>query len=179
MSNLFKVILRGIALVWTLLITALIGNVIASNVNGHMVSVNFTIFVAALAWVALLYGLLTIFVESLLLPVALLLLDGLATLFTFICAIVLAAELRAPNCGNIPHANLPGDWIGFGSHNDEKRCREIQASTAFMWFLWATFSLILFITFRETRSAGFGGSSRFSRSSRSSRPAMSQVSSAV
>ncbi|RFU72481.1 non-classical secretion pathway, nce2 component [Trichoderma arundinaceum] len=180
MSNFFKVILRLIALVWTLLITALIGNVIASNNDGHMVTINFAMFVAALSWVALLYGLFAIFVESIALPTALLLLDGLATLFTFICAIVLAAKLRAPNCGNIPNDDLPSGWIGFGSNSDEKRCREIQASTAFMWFLWACFCLLLFITFRDARSMGFSaGSSRFSRSSRSSRPAMSQVSSAV
>lgn len=175
MSNLFKIALRGIALVWTLLITALIGNVIASNVNGHMVTVNFTMFVAALSWVALLYGLFAIFIESIAVPSALLILDGLATLFTFICAIVLAAELRAPNCGNISGQHLPSDWIGFGSHHDERRCREIQASTAFMWFLWACFSLILFITWRDARSSGFTGSMRTPRSSRSSRPAMSQV----
>ncbi|KAH0495183.1 hypothetical protein TgHK011_008748 [Trichoderma gracile] len=175
MSNLFKIALRGIALVWTLLITALIGNVIASNVNGHMVTINFTMFVAALSWVALLYGLLAVFIESIAVPSALLILDGLATLFTFICAIVLAAELRAPNCGNISGQHLPNHWIGFGSHHDERRCREIQASTAFMWFLWACFSLILFITWRDARSSGFTGSMRTSRSSRSSRPAMSQV----
>ncbi|TFB02046.1 Non-classical export protein 2 [Trichoderma ghanense] len=176
MSNLLKVALRGIALVWTLLITALIGNVIASNVNGHMVTVNFTMFVAALSWVALLYGLLAIFIESIAVPSALLILDGLATLFTFICAIVLAAELRAPNCGNIPGQHLPSGWIGFGSPgHDETRCREIQASTAFMWFLWACFMLILFLTWRDARSSGFTGSMRTSRSSRSSRPAMSQV----
>ncbi|KAL7816498.1 putative non-classical export protein Nce102 [Trichoderma aethiopicum] len=179
MSNLFKIALRGIALVWTLLITALIGNVIASNVNGHMVTVNFTMFVAALSWVALLYGLFAIFIESIAIPSALLILDGLATLFTFICAIVLAAELRAPNCGNISGQHLPSHWIGFGSHHDERRCREIQASTAFMWFLWACFSLILFVTWRDARSSGFTGSMRTSRSSRSSRPAMSQVGSSV
>jgi hypothetical protein len=26
-----------------------------------------------------------------------------------------------------------------GSHNTEKRCREAQASTAFLWFGWAAF----------------------------------------
>ncbi|KAL7948913.1 putative non-classical export protein Nce102 [Trichoderma barbatum] len=179
MSNLFKILLRIIALIWTLLITALIGNVIAANVNGDMKTVNFTMFVAALSWVALLYGLFAVFVQSLALPVALLLLDGLATLFTFICAIVLAAELRAPNCGNISGAHLPSDWIGFGSHHDERRCREIQASTAFMWFLWANFCLILLITVMDAKSGGFSPSIRTSRSSRSSRPAMSQISSAV
>ncbi|PNP54884.1 hypothetical protein THARTR1_04573 [Trichoderma harzianum] len=176
MSNLFKILLRIIALIWTLLITALIGNVIAANVNGHMKTINFTMFVAAWSWVALLYGLLAVFVVSLAVPLALVFWDGLATLLTFICAIVLAAELRAPNCGNISGAHLPSDWIGFGSHHNERRCREIQASTAFMWFLWVCFSLLLAITILDSKgSGGFGGSIRTSRSSRSSRPAMSQV----
>ncbi|KAL7936647.1 putative non-classical export protein Nce102 [Trichoderma chlorosporum] len=180
MSNLFKVLLRIIALIWTLLITALIGNVIASNVDGHMKTINFTMFVAALSWVALLYGLFAVFVVSLAIPLALLILDGLATLFTFIDAIVLAAVLRAPNCGNISGDHLPSDWIGFGSHHDERRCREIQASTAFMWFLWVCFTLLLAITVLDARSGGgFAGSIRTSRSSRSSRPAMSQVGSSV
>lgn len=180
MSKLISIVLRSIALIWTLIITALIGNVIASNQNGHMVSINFTIFVAAWAWVALLYGMLATFIESIAVPLLLLFMDGIATLLTFICAIVLSAKLRAPNCGNIPHQNLPASWIGFGDfpHN-EKRCREIQASTAFMWFLWVCFTVIFVFGVIDGRTGGFGGgSSRFSRSSRSARstpPTMSQV----
>ncbi|QUC23078.1 uncharacterized protein UV8b_07319 [Ustilaginoidea virens] len=87
-------------------------------------------------------------------------LDVLLVLFTFINAIVLAAKLRAPNCGNIHPADLPGGWIGYGSRDTEKRCREIQACTAFMWFLWATASAALFLTVREARAGGLGRSIR-------------------
>ncbi|KAH8130769.1 hypothetical protein ACSS6W_006357 [Trichoderma asperelloides] len=182
MSKLISTVVRSIALIWTLIITALIGNVIASNQNGHMLSINFTMFVCAWSWVALLYGMFATFIESIAVPFLILFLDGIATLLTFICAIVLSSELRAPNCGNIPNQHLPADWIGFGDfpHN-EKRCREIQASTAFMWFLWVCFTAIFIFGIIDGRTGGFGGgSSRFSRSSRSSRsaapaPTMSEV----
>ncbi|OAA33040.1 MARVEL-like domain protein [Moelleriella libera RCEF 2490] len=167
---LINAILRTSALLWTLLITALIGNVIANNVaasGSAMAAVNFTMFVAVLSWLAALYGLAAAFVSSLSIPVILLPLDVLAVLFTFIDAIVLAAKLRAPNCGSINPSDFPSDWIAYGSYDTEKRCREIQASTAFMWFLWVTFSAALFLTFKETRG-GLG-------SLRTGRPNMSQV----
>ncbi|PNY27478.1 Non-classical export protein 2 [Tolypocladium capitatum] len=171
MSGFINILLRATALLWTLLITALIGNVIASNVDAAgsaSAAINFTMFVAALSWVVCLYGIAATLFSPLARPMVMLPLDCLAVVFTFISAIVLAAKLRAVNCGNIGGADLPSNWIGFGSHDDEKRCREIQASTAFMWFLWACFCGALFFTVKESRSS-FGGSIR------SSRPNMSQV----
>lgn len=172
MSRIINIALRGIALLWVFLITALIGNVIASNVNARgsaEAAVNFAMFVAALSWLAVLYGLIASFVTSLAIPIVLLALDGLVVLFTFIAAIVLAAKLGAPNCGSINADDHSRSWIAFGSPGHvEKRCREIQASTAFMWFLWATFSACLALSIKESRG-GLGGSIR------SSRPAMSQV----
>jgi Zn-dependent membrane protease YugP len=168
MSGILNMALRGLGLVFTLIFTALIGNLIASNINGHMVTINFSMFVAALSWVAILFGLVAAVIAALALPIVLLSLDILAVLFTFIDAIVLAAETRAPNCSNLSHANLPHDWIGWGSANNEHRCRKLQAATAFVWFLWATLCVCLFFTFRQYRS-GYAGSSR------SSRPNMSQV----
>lgn len=161
--DLWQMILRAVQFIWVLLITALIGNVIALNINGQMETVNFTMFVCALSWIAVLYGLLASLIEALAIPIVLLVLDGLATLFTFIDAIVLASELRAPNCSHPPS----GSWIGHGAANVEKRCREIQASTAFMWFLWAAFvgSLVL----------AFTGFRRMGSSSRGHGPGMSQV----
>ena len=170
MSGIITIALRGLVLLWTLLITALIGNVIASNINASSsatAAVNFTMFVAALSWVAGLYGLAASFFTALLVPLVMFPLDILAVLFTFIDAIVLSAKLRAVNCGNISGRNLPSNWIAFGSADNEKRCREIQASTVFMWFLWVCFCACLFFTWKQSRSP-FG-------SSRSSRPNMAQV----
>jgi hypothetical protein len=171
MEGFIKILIRGSILLWTLLITALIGNVIANNNNaaGSAESaVNFTMFVAALSWIAGLVGLAGIFVSSLARPLIALPLDGLATLFTFISAIVLAAKSHAVDCGNI--GDQSDNWIGYGSNNNSKRCREVEASTAFRWFLWVSYVGALFFVVRDAR-----GSGTFSRSSRSSRPNMSQV----
>ncbi|KMQ81409.1 non-classical export protein, partial [Lasius niger] len=100
-----------------------------------MAAINFTMFVAALSWLVCLYAIVASFVPGLGVAMVLLPLDVAAVVFTFIDAIVLAAKLRAVNCSNIGARNLPSSWVGFGSADDEKRCREIQASTAFMWFL--------------------------------------------
>ncbi|KAI0134477.1 marvel domain-containing protein [Xylariales sp. AK1849] len=148
-------ILRILQLLWTLLITALIGNAI-SNYGGASGSaksaINFAIFVAVLSWIAALYGLITGFVTSLAIPVVLLALDGLAVLFTFIGAVVLAAKLGAVNCANL--SNKGSDYIAFGSSNNQKQCREIQASDVFMWFLFACFVGTLFFAFKGFRGAG-------------------------
>ncbi|KOS20315.1 Non-classical export protein 2 [Escovopsis weberi] len=162
MDNRAYVILLLVALLWTLLVTALIGNVIATNINGAMATINFTMFTAALAWVVGLVGLAAAFVSTLARPILLIPLYFLAVLFTFIDGIALAAVLRAPDCGNLAHASLPRHWIGFGSSNDAKRCRELEASTAFLWFLWATFSVVFVIAIFEARR-GIGSSALSSR----------------
>lgn len=99
-------------------------------------------FVIVLSWLATLYGLATAIVESLAIPIVLLAADAVAVLFTFIDAIVLAAMLRVRNCG---------DEGGL-----EKKCRELQASTAFMWFLLATFVGTLALAGLAFRRGGAG-----------------------
>lgn len=44
-----------------------------------------------------------------------------------------------------------------GSHNPNKRCHELQASTAFFWFLFATFIATLAMTALNSRGSGMGG----------------------
>lgn len=99
-------------------------------------------FVIVLSWLATLYGLATSIVESLAIPIVLLAADAVAVLFTFIDAIVLAAMLRVRNCS---------DEGGL-----EKKCRELQASTAFMWFLLATFVGTLALAGLAFRRGGTG-----------------------
>lgn len=165
--ELIPTILRGLQLLWTLLLTALIGNVIATNLtaaSSATAAINFTMFVIVLSWLAAIFGLATAFVDRIAIPMALLGADGAATLFTFISAIVLSAKLGVVNCANTEDK---GDsWIGYGSANDSKRCREIQASTVFMWFLFVSFTSALVLTFLGFRRGG--GSIR-------SGPTMSQV----
>lgn len=167
-----KSLLRLIQLVWAVIITGLIGNVIASNIYGHESAINYSLFAVIMAWLALLFGLLvslggSSFDEGIFSYVSLAL-DGLASLFTFIAGIVLAAKLKAANCGG-DLSRRHSSWIGFGSDNDEKRCREIQASTAFFWFLWVTLCASLALTIM----GGMGR--RYGSSGGSSAPHMSQV----
>ncbi|KAI1116334.1 marvel domain-containing protein [Nemania sp. NC0429] len=159
--------LRIVQFFLVLIATALIGNVRATTQNaaGSATSaINFAIFVLALSWITVLYGILIHFVEAVAIPIVALAFDSSATLFTFIGATVLSAKLTAANCANWGHR--PSDWIAFGSDNTEKRCREIQAGLVFMWFLFATFAATLFLAFREFRRNG--GSVRG--------PSMSQIS---
>ncbi|KAF6845192.1 non-classical export protein [Colletotrichum musicola] len=170
MESMLKIAVRGLQILWVLLVTALIGNVIALNINGAgsaMAAINFTMFVAVVCWLAALYGLATAFVSALAIPLVVLALDGAALLFTFIDSIVLSAKLRVVNCGSLNSRNHPGDYIVWGSADDEKRCRELQASTVFMWFLFASFCAGAFFTFMDFRRGG--------GSIRSSRPSMAQV----
>ncbi|EFW99279.1 hypothetical protein CMQ_5700 [Grosmannia clavigera kw1407] len=171
--EIIKSILRFVQLLWVILITALIGNVIASNHYGHESSINYSLFAVCMAWLALIFGLATSltggsFSDGIFGYVALAL-DALATLFTFIAGIVLAAKLKAVDCGG-DLSRRHSSWIGFGSSNDEKRCREIQASTAFFWFLAATLAVSLAMSVMGGMGRRIGGSS-----GGSSAPHMSQV----
>ncbi|KAI0019252.1 marvel domain-containing protein [Xylariomycetidae sp. FL0641] len=166
MRNMIDSVLRLVQFLLVLIITALIGNVIATN--GHAAgsaesSVNFIMFVCALVWLAVLYALISAFVAAAAFPIISLALDALSLLFTFIGAIVLAAKLGGVNCGS--WHNRSHNWIAYGSNDPEGRCREIQASDVFLWFLFATFCASLFFVFKEYRRSG--GSM--------SRPSMSQI----
>lgn len=98
--NLIHTGLRALQFLWILLITALIGNVIASAFAGNPSVINYSIFVAVFCWIVLIYGLLAAFMESLFIPVVLLAMDGLALLFTLCAGIALAAELGVHSCSN-------------------------------------------------------------------------------
>ncbi|KAM7183689.1 Marvel domain containing protein [Naviculisporaceae sp. PSN 640] len=167
MMDKIPLILRAVQLLLIVILTALIGNVIATNVNAAgsaTAAINFSMFVIVLAWLASILGLTATFVERLAIPVALVTMDAAATLFTFIDAIVLAAKLGAVNCADTAKRDV--SWIAYGSLDTQKRCREIQASTVFMWFLFGMFAVTLFFEFMSFRRSG--GSVR-------SGPGMSQV----
>jgi hypothetical protein len=170
MMEMVQIGLRGLQLLWTLLITALIGNAIASNVDGDLRAINFSMFVAVLSWLSVTYGFAAALVESLAKPIITMGLDGAATFFTLIDGIVLAATLTVVNCA-ADNSSKGDGWIGWGTLNNEKRCREIQASTTFMWFLFVTVAASLFLGFKAYRRTG-GGSVRSSIGG----PHMSQVS---
>lgn len=43
-----------------------------------------------------------------------------------------------------------------GGHSPHKRCRELQASTAFFWFLWAAFMASIIVTAMQGFKNGGG-----------------------
>ncbi|KAI5462509.1 marvel domain-containing protein [Mariannaea sp. PMI_226] len=170
--NLIKMILRCVELLITVLLTAIIGNVIATNVNAlaiNTAAVNFIMFVAVVSWLVSITGILSFFASILANPMILLPLDAAAILFTMIGGIVVSAKLRMVDCGDINEKKLPNDWIAWGSHSDEKRCRELQAGAVFTWFLFLTYAASFFFSFRDAREH-VGGSFRSA-----SRPSMSQI----
>ncbi|KAH7026095.1 marvel domain-containing protein [Microdochium trichocladiopsis] len=144
-----------------LLATALLGNALA--ISSPDTVINFLMFVCALNWIAILWGLVTHFISSLDMPIISMALDGLAALFTFIGAVVISAKLTAVNCSNL--SGFPSDYVAFGSGDNEKKCRELQAGTVFLWFLLPLLCATLFLAFREFRRGG----------SVVSRPSMSQI----
>lgn len=101
MVSLSQVFLRAIQFVFTLIITALVGNALDNIFTGSPASINYAMFAAAFSWIVLLYGLVAAFIESLAWPFVLIILDGLATLFTFVAAVVLAARLHVHSCTNV------------------------------------------------------------------------------
>ncbi|KAF4591822.1 non-classical secretion pathway, nce2 component [Ophiocordyceps camponoti-floridani] len=163
-----QLISRISALIWVLLATAVIGNVLHNNINGYMAPINFAMFCAALAWFPALYGFFASFIPAMVCPVFMIPLDALAVFFTFVGAVVLSGSLGAPNCGDLHFARHGRHWIGWGAKNDVKRCREIQASTSFLWFLWVSLSFGLIFSIRSAGSLSF-------RRRYYPRPNMSQV----
>ncbi|KAH8687551.1 putative Non-classical export protein 2 [Tricladium varicosporioides] len=171
MVSVVQVILRGSQFLWTLLTTALIGNAIASAFSGNASSVNYAIFVSVFSWIVLLYGMTAAFVERLAMPIVLCAMDLFATIFTFIAGVVLAAELKVHSCNNRGYTLT--NHLTNGSHDTEKRCRELQASTAFYWFLFVSFTASLVMDFINRGSSMSMG--RRGGGIRSGVPSMSQV----
>lgn len=97
--NLIRAGLYALAFLWTLLITALLGNVIADAYGGTPSQINYCMFVVVLSWIVLLIGFTGSFIESIPL-IVLLAADLLAIFFTFVAAVLLSAKLGVHSCGN-------------------------------------------------------------------------------
>ncbi|OBT63129.1 hypothetical protein VE03_07824 [Pseudogymnoascus sp. 23342-1-I1] len=159
-----QIALRGVQFLWILLLTALIGNVLAGKTSDSPPT-NYAMFTIAFCWLVWIYGVAAIFVEAVAIPVVLLILDAFATLFTFIAGVVLAKKLGgAHSCNN--HGYLNSKAILRDNGATTKHCRELQASCAFFWFLFACFIGSMVVT---ALKGGFGGRKRGGGA-----PAMSQ-----
>ncbi|KAF2001840.1 hypothetical protein P154DRAFT_432160 [Amniculicola lignicola CBS 123094] len=157
--------------VWELLcaviITSLIGNMIATAFAGNSSMVNYCMFAAVFALLTLLYLLPTAVMERFSFPMFNMAFDGLNVLFWFVAAVALPAYLGVHSCSNVAYTRT--NHITNGSPNTEKRCREAQASVAFFWFGWVAFVASLALSI-------IGGRGNVNmRGGLRSGPAMSQV----
>ncbi|GAD96894.1 non-classical export protein Nce102, putative [Paecilomyces variotii No. 5] len=164
-------VLRAMEFLWTLLVMALVGNMIAQAFHGgNPASVNYAMFTSAFSMVSLfLLVPMTWKPEWGLHAIVPIVLDALNAVFFFTSGIVLAARLGAHSCSN--RSYLLHNGVTQNSHHREKRCREGQASTAFLWFAWACYMGSLVLSLLAARSTGANLRSRGSRRG----PAMSQV----
>ncbi|KAF1992077.1 putative non-classical export protein Nce102 [Aulographum hederae CBS 113979] len=162
--------MRAFQFLWTLLIMALIGNMIATSYAGNPSIVNYDMFVSVFSMLTLFYLIPATFKEDLAFhPLLMVALDGLNVLFFLCGAIATAAYLGAHSCSNsdYTHSNL----VTNGSRDTEKRCREAQASTAFLWFGFAAFAVSMVCSGLQSR----GGANMRSGGMRRGGPSMSQV----
>ena len=138
---------------------ALVGNMIASALGGNPSIVNYSMFVAVLSMLSLVYQIAALHSESFVVMSAIpVVVDGLNTLFFLAGGIALAAYLQVHSCTDAVSLHRPpfqgfGEilWKGAdecqsyvnsnivtsGSNDNTKRCREGQAVCAFMWFGFA------------------------------------------
>ncbi|KAI9374221.1 membrane-associating domain-containing protein [Aspergillus egyptiacus] len=145
--------LRVWEFIWTLLIMALVGNMIAEAFAGNPAIVNYTMFVVAFSMLSLFYLVpASINMDWAIHPILVIIVDTLNMLLFFTCAIAFAAILQAHSCSNEDYTL--NNEITNGSDNPEKRCREAQASTAFLWFAWAGYAASWILSIIMSRSAG-------------------------
>lgn len=97
--------LYTLALLWTVLITALIGNVIYDAVGGTPSSINYVMFAAVWSWLTIFVGFAGSFSDAIP-PIALVVMDALAVLFTFVAAVEMAAKLGVHSCFNSVSSSL-------------------------------------------------------------------------
>jgi hypothetical protein len=160
--------LRGWQFFCSLIIMALVGNMIATAYSGNSAMVNYDMFVAIFGMLSLLYLLPTSFLDSYSVPMVNIALDALNVLFWFCAAVATAAYLGVHSCNNRGYTR--SNHITNGSPDTEKRCREAQASTAFFWFGWAAWVATLAFSVM-----GGSGSVNMRGGIRRGGPSMSQV----
>jgi len=152
-SKVLNLGLRGFEFLWTVLIMALVGNIIHDAFNGNPSIINYDMFVAVFAFLSLIYLIAIAFNDDFMghgaIPLAL---DLLNTLFFFCGAVAMAAKLGVHSCGNEGYVTSNG--VTNGSHNPGKRCHEAQATTAFLWFGFACFAASTFFSALGARSGG-------------------------
>lgn len=165
MSNIINLAMRGLAFFWALLVMALTGNMIDQWNSGNNGVINYDLFVSIFGMLSLLYLIPASMKDSFVIhPVLPFAIDILNVIFWFCGGVGTAAYLGAHSCSNRGYLN--NNYVCQGS---SKRCREAQASTAFLWFGFASFLVSTVMSGLGTR----GGAN--TRPGIRRGPAMSQV----
>ncbi|KAK4541508.1 hypothetical protein LTR36_007954 [Oleoguttula mirabilis] len=161
--NLINMAMSALSFFWALLVIALTGNYIASGGNSSMIG--YDLFCGVFAMLSLAYLIPASLKESIAIhPILPLVLNCLNLLFWFIGGIATAAYLHVHSCSK--SAYYLSNHTAGGS---EKKCREAQATTAFLWFGFASFLASTVLSGLGTR----GGAN--TRPGVRRGPAMSQV----
>ena len=93
--------LRGLQFFFTLLVIALVGNIIADAKSGNPSIINYSIFIAVFSMLSLIYLILATVNESLSgNPIFVVVVDAINTLLFFCGGTALAAQLGTHSCGN-------------------------------------------------------------------------------
>lgn len=169
-SKMIETALRALQLLWTILIMALVGNMINEARNGNHSAVNYAMFVSVFSLLSLFYLIPATFRESLVIhPMIKVALDVINAILFFIGGVVLAAKLEVHSCGNDDY--IKNNPITNGGDNMNKRCHEAQAVTAFLWFGFIAYLASAILSAIASRS----GASLRSGGIRRGGPAMSHV----
>ncbi|KAK0251769.1 hypothetical protein B0A54_00434 [Friedmanniomyces endolithicus] len=164
-GKLINFAMRGLQLLWTVLVMALVGNMVHDWNYGNSGVINYDLFVSILGLLSLFYLIPATFKEALAFhPLLPLILDAINTLFWFCGAVATAARLGAHSCSNGDY--LESNYVTAGS---SKRCHEGQAATTFLFFGFFAFLASTVLSGLATR----GGAN--TRPGIRRGPAMSQV----
>jgi len=159
MANILQLGLRGAEFIFTLIIMALVGHIIATAFAGNPSLINYDMFVAVFSMLSLFYLIAIAFDDSFtfhkFVPAGF---DLLNVLFFFCAAVAMAAELGAHSCSNGDYTR--SNHITNGSPDTAGRCREAQATTAFLWFAWACYVFSLFLTLTSSGGVNMRGPRR-------------------
>lgn len=171
---------------------ALIGNMINQAFSGNPATVNYAMFTSAFSMFTLFYLVPASFnTDWSGHPIILIVLDTLNAIFFLTSGIALAARLECHDCSNDvrfpPHKFTNENVILIlqkytlnnevtnGAEGRTKRCREAQASVAFLWFAWAGYTASMILSFIQWRQSGGSRQRPRTGPSRPSRPSMAQV----
>jgi hypothetical protein len=94
-------LLSALQFLWTLLIMALVGNIIASAFSGNPATINYAMFCSAFSMFSLIYLVPASFNSDWAFhPIIMVVVDALNCVFFFAAAIALAAKLTVHSCHN-------------------------------------------------------------------------------